>query len=120
MVAEAGSHTLEDGTIYKAGRTEVANEWKKVIFPTDDLEELMDDPIVFSQIVTDNTEQPMVTRHKNVDLDGFQVRLQAETSESVKGAETINWLAIDIQNHCYHVVGDTGDLVDNKATQINF
>ena len=74
MVAEAGSHSLMDGTVYKAGRVEVDNQWTQVIFPSDGDDELMDDPIIFSQIVTDRTEQPMVTRHKNVDLNGFQVR----------------------------------------------
>lgn len=66
LVAEAGHHDLEDGNSYEAGFSNVGGKWNCVNFDAK-----MSDPVVFSQITSDVQGQPMVTRMKNLDSEGF-------------------------------------------------
>jgi len=57
MVVEAGHHVLPDGTVYDAQNVQVGDGWTDVDFYS-----TITDPVVFSTISSDDTNQPMVTR----------------------------------------------------------
>jgi hypothetical protein len=48
---------MDDNVNYSAGFATVAEHWEDIEFGRH-----LDNPVVFSQIVTDDNEQPMVTR----------------------------------------------------------
>jgi len=89
MVVEAGHHVLPDGTTYDAQVVQAGANWQQVRFWGP-----VQDPVVFSTINSDDTNQPMVTRQKNVGQNGLEIVLQAETAVSVPGLETVGVLAI--------------------------
>jgi hypothetical protein len=60
----------------------------------------------------------MVTRTKDVDLDKFQVTLQAEEAGSVPGAELIGWFAMDASNNARQYVGT--DVTSDDPKSFNF
>jgi len=70
MVAEAGHHEMADGNSYEAGFSNVAGSWNCVNF-----EGRMSDPVILSQITSNVQGQPMVTRMKHLDNEGFQLKL---------------------------------------------
>merc|ERR1712217_641360 len=70
LVAEAGHHTLIGGAEYEAGTKKVGGSWNCVNF-----EKEIQDPVMFSQIVTDEFQTQMVTRMKHLDSEGFQFKL---------------------------------------------
>ncbi len=61
-----------------------------VEFPYDIFKE---DPVVFSQITTQEVRNPYVTRHRYVTNLGFEVSLQAEEAKKVETNEEVSYMA---------------------------
>jgi hypothetical protein len=87
MVVEAGHHNMPDGTEYQAGTLSVGNDFVDVNLNGD----FGSQPAVFSQIVSDNHNTPLVTRMQWNDDNKFSVRVQAEESkgQNSPGDETV-------------------------------
>ena len=62
----------------------------------------------------------MVTRQKGVNVQGFQMRLQAEESDQVPGHEQVAWLVLDEHASGLRYVGKTGNQVTHSGTPIQF
>jgi len=90
LVLEAGRHTLADGTILEAGTVETDDAWVTGSFTSsfDDL------PVVLTHCQTRNGGDPVVTRNRNIDNAGFEVRLQEEEAKGDHKIETIGYVAL--------------------------
>jgi hypothetical protein len=89
MVVEAGHHVLPDGTVYDAQAVTLNGDWTEVEFYGQ-----VQDAVVFSTINSDDNNQPMVTRHQEIDTTGLQIRMQAEMAVTVPGSEVVGILAV--------------------------
>lgn len=79
MVTEAGCHNPTGDNGYCAGvLPEIGGNFKKIDFP-----EKMRDPVVFSQITSENNGMTYTLRQKAVNKKKFHVRLQAEEAQNV-------------------------------------
>lgn len=105
MVVEAGQHRLAGGGTLVAGQTSgIDDDWSRVRFGA----RFETSPIVFTTMVSGrigrtngpsarNGPTPMVTRAKNVNRRGFDLRLQKEEAapQSVRRARQVAWIAIE-------------------------
>lgn len=90
VVIEQGTQTLHDGKQLRVGTTSINQNWSNISF--DDIGGL---PLVFSQSQTYNGGQAVVTRHRNVKSNGFQLRLQEEEGNDGSHAmETVGYIAV--------------------------
>jgi hypothetical protein len=118
LVAEAGTHLLEDGTPVQAGiASGVTHSWKKLSldgFPTA--------PVVFSQLATTNEGDAATTRHRRVSKGAFQVRLQeSEASDGRHSGEGVHWIALGKTTIGKRAeVGLAGSGVSEKWTSVDF
>ncbi|MFB6283651.1 MAG: S8 family peptidase, partial [Halobacteria archaeon] len=104
MVVEKGEHRLKDGTEIEAGTAKLDHNWKTVRFNHG-----YEDPVVFSQPVTYNGGQSVITRHRNVDGDGVDIRLQEEEGNNgVHRTEKVDYVATE------------GSTADTQSTDHNW
>jgi type II secretory pathway pseudopilin PulG len=89
MVMEAGTHTLDDGTVIEAGSANVGNPWSTV-----PLTAFGSTPVVLSQVTTTNEGSAVTTRQRNVASTGFQVQLEEEEAAGAHATETVHWIAV--------------------------
>lgn len=74
VVFEAGTYELPDGTTIRAGNQTQNHLWDSI-----DISETFDEaPIVLTQVRSFNDVEPVTVRVRNVDDNGFQLRLQEE------------------------------------------
>jgi hypothetical protein len=87
MVVEAGNHHMPDGTEYEAGTLSVGNDFVDVNLDGN----FGSNPAVFSQVVSDDHNTPLVTRMQWHGDDKFSVRVQAEEAKGSNspGEETV-------------------------------
>lgn len=126
IVLEQGTWELEDDTVLEVGavNTDVLspNGWENVEF-TDDFAK---DPLVFSQVQTDNGSDFVRTRQRNTSTDGFQITMQEEEAFNNSGHkdETVGWLAISAGSGNWsqnkYRVGTTGNSVTDSWHTIDF
>lgn len=96
IVLEQGTWELEDNTVLEVGTVNTdllsPNGWENVKFTND----FAKDPLVFSQVQTDNGSDFVRTRQRNKNLDGFQITMQEEEAFNNSGhvRETVGWMAI--------------------------
>ncbi|MFB6283590.1 MAG: S8 family serine peptidase [Halobacteria archaeon] len=92
MVVETGKHDLDNGLEIDAGKVNTTHDWSSVSTTSS----VSNNPIVLSQSQTYNGRQSVVTRHKNVDNGGFQVRLQEEEGNNgVHATETVGYVTVN-------------------------
>jgi len=98
FVVEAGVYVLEDGTTIEAGVTDTSrlttNGFSPVAFQAD----FAAAPSVFTQVQSLNGAQPVNSRARLVDADGFEVAMQEPESLNDGGfhvTETIGYVAVD-------------------------
>ncbi len=99
FVVEAGTHTLDDGTLVQAGFASVDSTVSTVTLPSAHGSA----PVVLTQVSSVNEDEAVVPRPRSVGMGSFQVELQEQ--EPAKGphvAETLGWISIDA------VAGATG------------
>ena len=126
LVFEMGTWQLEDNTLLEVGTVNTdllgTEGWEDVSFANN----FAEDPLVFSQVQTNNDTNFVRTRQRNTNNNGFQISMEEE--EAVKssghGMETVGWFAISAgsgnwsQNN--YLAGRTGDSVDHKWHTIDF
>ncbi|MEM1121689.1 MAG: Ig-like domain-containing protein, partial [Bacteroidota bacterium] len=112
-------HTLPNGKKMVAGVMEFTSEyWKTVQLPYN----FADNPIIFTQLVTNKEETAATVRLRNVSQNQFQMRLQeAETDDGLRLKESIAWIAMESgeQTDNFHWQADTLP-VNHTSTTINF
>jgi hypothetical protein len=95
LVLEAGRYTMDDGSIWEAGRFDLANlagfvpQGFSMPFPNT--------PDLFLGPQTATGWDPVVVRAKDVDATGFQVAMfeeEARMADSRHGTESVGYLAI--------------------------
>lgn len=91
LVAEAGTHTLADGTILQAGGVQTDQTWRSVDFATS----FETTPLVFAQTTTEVEASAVAERIRNLTASGFQMSLQEEeAADQLHLDETVGWIAI--------------------------
>ena len=125
LVLEQGTWQLEDDTLLEVGTVKsdlLGNEgWENVSFT----QNFADDPLVFSQVQTNNDSDFVLTRQRNTDTSGFQLTMQEEEARmDGHGQETLGWLAISEGNGEWsdnnYQAGTTGDNVTDDWHTIDF
>ena len=89
LIVERGVH-LVDGVLWEAGSTLVSDQWSTV-----NLESTQDGTQnIFSQVVTFNEQDPVVTRHDDITAATFDLRLQEEKAGDQEHTnETVHYIA---------------------------
>ena len=89
-------YTLKNGKKLVAGiAARGKTNWQRVKFPIS----FSATPIVFSQVVTNNSAEAVITRHRNIDLEGFDLRIQEEEAgDGVHAFEQVAWMAMEPGN----------------------
>jgi hypothetical protein len=87
-------YTLDNGKRMIAGKTEKAKTtWTRVKFPIS----FVAPPAVFAQVVTANGSEPVVVRVRNIDEEGFFLRIQEqEQADGVHAIEEVAWIATEV------------------------
>ena len=126
LVLEQGTWQLEDDTLLEVGKVNTnllsSDGWKNVNFAND----FADDPLIFSQVQTDNGADLVHTRQTNTNNSGFQITMQEEEArnDSNHATETVGWLAIDAGNGNWsqnnYLAGQTGNSVNHNWHAIDF
>ena len=77
------------------GEVVVNHEWKRVHFNRP-----FSDPVVVASSMSSNDSDPAVVRIRNVDNQGFEIRLQEwEDQDGVHGFETVGFLIVENGSH---------------------
>lgn len=94
LVVEAGTHTLADGTLlHAANDPAVDHRWNNIDFEPGMFAKT---PLVFTQTTSYVDTAAVATRARNIDTNGFQVRLQEEqAADRVHANESISWIAVE-------------------------
>lgn len=120
LAVSEGTHTLADGTRVQAGFASATNENDTSV---NFIDTSYSNPVVFSQLSSDNDLAAVVTRNHNVSTTGFTVRMQEEeASDGNHTTEDIGWIAFETGGSAATgiLVGDTGDIVTQDTTAVNF
>jgi len=109
-------HTLPNGKKMVAGVMEFTSEhWKTVHLPYN----FSDNPIIFTQLVTNNEETTAIVRLRNVSQNQFQIRLQeAAVDDGTHLKEEVAWMAIESgeQTGDFHWQADTLSVNHTRTT----
>ncbi len=89
LVLEQGEFTPAEGRQLLVGATTTTHAWQQVEF-----QDMGGTPVVLTQSQTYSGGQAVVTRHRNVSSNGFQVRLQEEEAQGSHALESIGYIAI--------------------------
>lgn len=86
-------YTLPNGKRMVAGVMEnVSQRWKTIEFPI----QFGTIPVVLTQVITDNEQEAVVTRMRNISTSRFQLRLQEEEASGGNHAmESVAWVAFE-------------------------
>jgi hypothetical protein len=75
----------------ETGEISVNHDWVKVIY-----NQSFTDPVVVANCLSNNDDSPVTIRIRNVDKDGFEIRLQEwEYLEQPHGGETVSYLVVE-------------------------
>ena len=100
-------HTLPNGKKMVAGVMEFTSEaWKTVHLPLN----FSDNPIIFTQLTTNNEATAATVRLRNVSRNKFDIRLQeAESDDGIHLKEKVAWMVMETgaQTAPYHWQADT-------------
>jgi len=123
VVAEQGTHVLDDGTMINAGSMDikVTDEFVPVVFDAS----LTTAPVVFTCMTTTNDESAVTTRVQDVTTAGFAVSIQEqEKSDQNHGMETISYIAWEpfagFVDQQYVEVGTTGSVIGDTFSRFDF
>ena len=76
VVVEAGTHTLDNGSILQAGLTTATNSFATKSYHS----AFSSTPVVMSQVVSTNSSSAVVTRMKSITATNFKLRVQRQRS----------------------------------------
>ena len=120
LVLNRGVTTLDNGKVLMAGSVSVTDAFSTVNFSS----AFSSTPVVLSTVASDNGSQAVTSRVRNVNNNGFQVRVQEEeNNDGTHTSETVNYIAtlpgIGNSNGLIYEVGLAPD-VTHKAFVTNF
>ena len=82
---------IEDNLVIEVGEVSINNEWVKVLF-----ENSFNQPIVIAGPPTANDKEQVLIRIRNIDKEGFEVRLQEwDYLDNVHTSETFSYVVIE-------------------------
>jgi len=86
-------YTLPNGKKLVAGVVSKATtNWQRIKFPTN----FNETPVLFSQVVGNNSAEAVISRVRNIDNEGFDLKLQEEENgDGVHAAEQVAWMALE-------------------------
>lgn len=126
LVMEMGTWQLEDSTVIEVGTVDTnllaPNGWENISYASD----FTEDPLIFSQVQTDNDSDFVRTRQRNASNSGFQLAMEEEEAYGNSGHknETVGWLAISAGTGSWgqnsYQAGQTGNSVTDNWHTINF
>ncbi len=126
LVMEMGTWQLEDSSVLEVGTVDTnllaPNGWENISYTSD----FTEDPLVFSQVQTDNDRDFVRTRQRNASNSGFQLAMEEEEAygNSGHGNETVGWLALSAGTGSWgqnsYQAGQTGNSVTHNWHTINF
>lgn len=117
IVLESGRHLLEEGALIEAGKVSVNQDFKRVDFTN----EFDSAPVVLTQSQSYNGGQAVVTRQRNFDSKGFEVRLQEEEkSNGIHAYEDVGYVAVEQFSDENFEFGFTGDRVKHDWFKVDF
>ena len=109
-------HTLPNGKKMVAGVIEFTSEhWKTVYLPIN----FTNNPIIFTQLVTDEEATAATVRLRRVSQNQFEIRLQeAEIDDGKHAKEKVAWMAMETgeQTTPYHWQADTLPITHSWTT----
>lgn len=112
-------HTLPNGKKMVAGVMEFTSEhWKTVYLPYN----FSDNPLIFTQLVTNNEETTATVRLRKVSQNQFQIKLQeAASDDGIHAKESVAWMATENGEQLtdFHWQADTLS-INHTQTTINF
>jgi len=121
IVLEAGEHVIGNGVKLVAGNmANVDHNWKSIQFPT-----VFDSvPVVLSQAIEFEGEEPAVIRQFGISNEGFRVRLQEEEKGNKRHPkQRLSWLAIETGSATdgfKFEAGSTGKVVNHNWYDVKF
>ncbi|RMF27361.1 MAG: hypothetical protein D6756_02035, partial [Cyanobacteria bacterium J083] len=126
FVAEAGTWTLEDGTLIEIGQLSTAahsrGQWANIDYEIG----FNNTPVVLTQVQTWNNDEFITTRQRQGNADGVKIALQKQEDavNTVYQDELIGYFAISsgtgTWNGYTYEAFNTGTIVDHQATKIGF
>ncbi len=121
LVIERGIHQLPDGSLIEADLVEVNEAFALASFTA----EFEQPPVVISTVASVNDGGAVTTRMRNIDVEGFELRLQTEEAETAGHApETAAYIAWEPSsgtiNGLPFEVGRTADEVTHETHRIDF
>ena len=126
LVLEKGTWQLEDDTLLEVGTVDTNRLSSRGFENVDFTNDFSDDPLVFSQVQTDNGKDFVNTRQRNTSTSGFQITMQEEEARNNYGHanETVGWFAIDAGNGDWsqnnYLAGQTGDRINQEWKTVDF
>lgn len=119
FVAEAGAHTPADGPAFEVTTVRTDHRWAPVSFSSS----FSEAPLAFSNAQTRNGTHPIVTRNRNVEGSGMELRVQEEEAEGLHLEERVGVLAIEpgtgtLNGRAFEA--DSIDDVDSRWRTVSF
>ncbi len=120
VAVASGTHTLATGQVIQAGYTTATNEATTTINYNS---AFGSNPIVTTQVSSDNGAEAVVTRHTSVGTGSFRVNMhEQELTDAVHATEDIGWIAIEGGGSAAAgiVAGTTGTNVTHDVSSVGF
>ena len=119
-LSQIGYHILNNNTTLQSGNLANVNQnWISVSFN----EAFPTQPIVFTQIITQNSQEAVNSRIRNVTTTGFEVRIQEEeNADGIHAGETVSWIAMEIgyQSSGFKYEANSASGINENWTTLNF
>lgn len=110
LAVSEGSHVLANGSTLVEGTASAGRSYANVSFG-----EALTNAVVLHDVTSINDPDAVISRVRNVDSDGFQVRIRKQEQGTSHVAEEISWIAIEAGTGFGFDAGLSGDDVNHVA-----
>ena len=115
LAMSEGSHTLANGATLVAGTASAGTGYQAVSFG-----ETLTNAVVLHEVTSVNDPDAVVSRVRNVDGTGFDVRIREQEAGTSHVAEEISWIAIEAGSGAGIDAGRSGDAVNQSPDAFTF
>ncbi|WP_299672063.1 Ig-like domain-containing protein [uncultured Roseobacter sp.] len=115
LAMSEGVHTLANGATLVAGTASAGTGYASVSFGAS-----LTNAVVLHEVTSVNDPDAVVSRVRNVDEAGFQVRIREQEQGTAHVAEEISWIAVEAGSGAGLDVGLSGDSVGHDADSFVF
>ncbi|MBM7067284.1 M10 family metallopeptidase C-terminal domain-containing protein [Actibacterium sp. 188UL27-1] len=115
LAISEGTHSLANGQTIVAGTQSTGTEFTEVGFGT-----TLGEAVVLAEVTSVNEADAVTTRIKNVDGNGFKVKLQEEEARGSHADETVSWIALETGTATELDVFLTADQLSHKTDSFEF